>query len=111
MPKMGMGGLILVCALGLSAAARADCPPHSHPYDTTEEGHVTTVHCECDRGFVRSPGGCNPSVAPKPLRSAARASLALIALQQSSEPSSSAHRSSSFDKRRNGTKRSWRTGR
>jgi len=71
MPKMGMGGLILVCALGLSAAARADCPPHSHPYDTTEEGHVTTVHCECDRGFVRSPGGCNPSVAPKPLRSAA----------------------------------------
>jgi hypothetical protein len=71
MPKIGVGRLVLLaCALGLSATARADCPPHSHPYDTTEEGHVTTVHCECDGGYIRTPGGCSPSVAPKAKRSA-----------------------------------------
>lgn len=63
MPKIGMGSLVLLaCALGLSAAARADCPPHSHPYMSTSEGQVTTVHCECDGGFTRTSGGCSRSV-------------------------------------------------
>jgi len=51
------------------AHAQESCPPNAEPYATTNDGDTTTVHCQCDPGYIIGGDGCiaAPVPAPPPL--------------------------------------------
>lgn len=57
--------VVLLFAAGASMAQAQDaCPPNAAPYDTTTDGDTTTVHCQCDPGYIIGDDGC--ILAPTP---------------------------------------------
>jgi hypothetical protein len=48
----------LLTVIASLAHAQASCPPHASAYATTTDGDTTTVHCQCDRGYIIGGDGC-----------------------------------------------------
>ena len=52
-----LAAAMLMAAVRLAHAQDA-CPPNAAPYATTTDGDTTTVHCQCDPGYIISGDGC-----------------------------------------------------
>jgi len=54
---------LLTAAVRL-AHAQDSCPPHAMAYATTSDGDTTTVHCQCDPGYIIGGDGCIAAPVP-----------------------------------------------